>query len=180
MTETGVQRVLSRAMLRLLRPMRESTGEASFKKGFWSSEEGAELVEFAVSSLVLLVVLFGIIESCIVFYMWNTAAESAREASRWASVRGTDCNNPNITDGSCTAGVGASAAQIQAYAQSFPGAGNMNVSVEWCSSSGANCGSETATPGNIVQVNVAYSFASVPFVSANALSVSSTSQSVVW
>jgi Flp pilus assembly protein TadG len=155
-------------------------GQNSLGRRLWSGEEGAELVEFAVGSLILFTVVFGIIELSLVFFMWNTAAESAREASRWASVRGTDCSNPNITDGSCTAGVGASAAQIQSYAKSLPGAASMTVSVKWCDSSDANCGSSTAAPGHIVQVNVAYTFLSVPFIGKGGLTVSSTSQSVIW
>ena len=79
-----------------------------------------------MSSLVLFGFAIGLMELCMVLFMYNTAAEAAREASRWAAVRGTDCSNPNITDGSCpSGGGGATAAQIQAYARSLPGAGAM-------------------------------------------------------
>ena len=130
--------------------------------------------------MILIALIFGIIEMGIVFFMHNTTAEAAREASRWASVRGTDCSNPNIDDGSCVAGVGATAAQIQAYAQKLPGAKSMNVTVQWCDAAGQNCGSANLGAGNTVKVRASYQFASVPFVTRKALSVSSTSESVIW
>jgi len=153
---------------------------AGRKRSWLRGEAGAELVEFALSSSILFLLMFGVIGFGLVFFMENTAAEAARETSRWASVRGTDCNNPNITDGSCVNGVGATAQQIQAYGQSLPGAGGMTVTVQWCNSAGASCGTANLGAGNTVQVKEAYKFASVPFVTNNSLSVSSTSESVIW
>lgn len=137
-------------------------------------------MEFALSSSILFMLMFGVIGFGVVFFMENTTAEAARETSRWASVRGTDCDNPQITDGSCVNGVGATAQQIQAYGKSLPGASGMTVSVQWCNSAGASCGTANLGAGNTVRVKVSYQFASVPFVTTKALSVSSTSESVIW
>lgn len=150
-------------------------------KAFLSGEEGAELVEFAMSAIILVGFFLGVMGLCLVFFMYNTAAEAARETTRWASVRGTDCSNPNITDGSCpSVGGGATTAQVQAYGKSLPGAGGMTVTVKWCNSSGASCATTNLGAGNTVKVTEAFTFASVPFVSRGALTVSSTSQSVIW
>lgn len=151
------------------------------------SEEGAELVEFALASSVLFIFIFGLMQLCIVFFMYNTTAEVARETSRWASVRGTtssvtsngvtSCANPNIS------GCPASTSSIQSFAQSFVGGPGLTVQSWWCNSDGqTNCvtSQSNALPGNIVKVKVSYSFATVPFVSRSALTVSSTSEVVIW
>jgi Flp pilus assembly protein TadG len=151
------------------------------------SDEGAELVEFAISVSVLFLFIFGLMELCIVFFMYNNCAEAARETTRWASVRGasssvtnagiTSCANPNITE--CPATI----AQIQSYAQSFVGGPGMTVTASWCNSDGqTNCvqTQSNALPGNVVKVKVSYAFASVPFVSKSSLTVASTSEMVIW
>jgi hypothetical protein len=51
-------------------------------------EEGATLVEMALSASVLFVLLFGIIEVCMALYAYNFVSEAAREATRYAVVRG--------------------------------------------------------------------------------------------
>jgi Flp pilus assembly protein TadG len=148
------------------------------------TEEGAELVEFALASTVLFLFVFGLMELCIVFFMYNTVAEAARETSRWASVRGTGsyvtsgvCTNPNIT------GCPATTTAIQSFAQSFIGGPSMTVQTSWCNSDGVtNCSTSqsNALPGNIVKIKVSYTFGSVPFISKSALTVSSTSEMVIW
>jgi Flp pilus assembly protein TadG len=155
---------------------------------FLRAEDGAELVEFALSSLVLYILTFGFMQLCLVFFMFNTTAEVARETSRWASVRGTassvtvngvtSCANPNITE--CPATI----TQIQNFAMSsLAGSGGMNVQVWWCNADGqTNCVQTqgNATPGHVVKVNVSYTFANVPFVRNAPLAVSSTSEMVIW
>jgi Flp pilus assembly protein TadG len=156
-------------------------------RGGFGNEEGAELVEFALASTVLFLFIFGLMQLCVVFFMYNTAAEVARETTRWASVRGssssvtsngvTSCANPNIT------GCPASTTSIQSFAQSFVGGPGFTVQSWWCNSDGqTNCvtSQSNALPGNIVKVKVSYNFATVPFVSRSGLTVSSTSEMVIW
>jgi len=141
------------------------------------NELGAELVEFALSSAVFFIFIFGVFELCLVLFMYNTAAGAARETTRWASVRGALCSNLSI--GSCPATL----SQVQDYGKTLPGAGNMSVQVWWCNSDGqTNCvqNPSNAQQGNVVKVNVSYTFASVPFVSKGALTVASTSAAVIW
>jgi Flp pilus assembly protein TadG len=166
-------------------PHRWSAGLCSQRKQSGTrlrGEEGAALVEFAFSVSVLFLVVFGFLWLCVVLFMYNTAAEAAREATRWASVRGTTsgtsgtCNNPNITE--CPA----TNPQIVSYAQSLVGASGMTVQAWWCDSTGANCvtAQSSATPGNIVKVQVTYSLASIPLITNTAYGVSSTSEMVIW
>jgi Flp pilus assembly protein TadG len=154
-----------------------------------SDEVGQELVEFAFGASVVFLLIFGIMELSIVLFTYNSVAEAAREACRWACVRGinssitsngaTTCANPNMTI--CPAQI----SDIQNYAERMPGMSSPNatVSVSWCNSDGVtNCvtSESNAKPGNMVKVTVSYTFASVPFVSKQALTLSSTSEEVIW
>jgi Flp pilus assembly protein TadG len=152
-------------------------------------EAGQELIEFAFGASVVFVLIFGVMELCIVLFTYSSIAEAAREASRWACVRGTNssitangtttCANPNMS--TCPAQI----SDVQSYAERMPGMSNPNatVSVLWCDSDGVtNCvtSESNAKPGNIVKVTVSYTFASVPFISKGALTLSSTSEKVIW
>ena len=152
-----------------------------------AAKKGAELVEFALASTIFFFFVFGFMELCTVLFMYNTVAEAARETSRWASVRGasssvtaggvTSCANPYITQ--CPA----TATQVQNYARSFIGGPGMTVTASWCNADGqTNCvaSNSNALKGNIVKVKVTYTFANMPFIAKNALSVSSTSEMVIW
>lgn len=152
-------------------------------------ESGSEVLEFALCANVFFAFVFGFMELCVVLFMMNSVAETARQAARWASVRGTNssvtvngttsCGNPNITK--CPA----QASDIQTYADGLPGmsSANTTVTVNWCNSdgtSGCSTSESNAKPGNIVKVKVSYKFASVPFVSKTAITFSSTAEKVVW
>lgn len=156
-------------------------------KNLLRADDGAEVVEFAVASGVFFLFLFGLMEMCLVFFMYQTAAEAARETSRWASVRGvassvtvngvTTCSNPNIT------GCPAALAQVESYGKTLVGASSMNVQAWWCNSDGqTSCVQDPskALKGNIVKVKVSYTLASMPFVPTAATTVSSTSEMVIW
>lgn len=150
-------------------------------------EEGSTLVEMAVASATLFCVLFGIIWMCMALYSYNFVSEAARDAARWAIVRGSaSCGNtPNLTDCNATA------AEIQTYVQSmgYPGitSANLSVTTTWLSASAAPpttwtaCNPNTCNaPGNEVEVQVTYSVPFfVPFVNISTISVSSTSEMVI-
>lgn len=141
------------------------------------SEEGYEIVEFAFSATILFVFFFGVCWLGMAFYFTSTASEVARQASRWAAVRGADCNNPQITDGTCPS----TAAQIRAYASScLPGASRMRVSVNWYAPGSTSAVSTNQGAGGSVKVVVSYTFASFPLIGVRGFTVSSTSQSVIW
>lgn len=107
-------------------------------------EEGNSLVEMAlVSAFVFLPMMFGIIQFSYALYAYNFVNMAARQATRYAAVRGApsclisstfvDCNlgpsggsNPTTTSGS---------AALQTYVQSltYPGinANNLTVTATW-------------------------------------------------
>ena len=144
-------------------------------------DEGSDIVEMALVSSVLFAMLFGVIEVSLALYTFNYVSDAAREATRYASVRGSSCNlltNCNAT-----------AAQIQTYVQNlgYPGMkpANTTVTSTWLSPSAApvtwsTCGGTCNAPGDAVQVTVTYSFPlGLPFVSKSVLSLHSTSMMVI-
>ena len=140
------------------------------------SEDGSTLVEMALTMIILLMILFGLIEMCLALYTYHFVSDAAREGSRFAIVRGSACELPGYE---CNA----TATQIQTYVQGlgFPGINpsNMTVTTTWSAyPGGAVCACND--PGDLVTVNVSYKFPlAIPFVPASTLAMSSTSSMVI-
>lgn len=157
----------------------------------WSrvlGSDGATLVEFALASSIMFVLLIGIMEVCMALFAYHYVNEAAREASRWAMVRGSQSctNTPALTD------CGASETDIQNYVKNlgYPSiiGNNTTVTVNWMSASAtqpttwSSCGTSLgcAAPGNAVQVTVKYAFPfTIPFIPNKTLNLQSTSQVVI-
>ena len=146
--------------------------------------DGAAIIEFAVASAVLMPVLFGIIEMSLAFYSFNFVAEAAREATRYAAVRGsTSClNTPGLADCNFT-----TSAPLQTYVRGLglPGANNVTVTVSWLSASNTTpttwtaCGTACNAPGNEVKVFVRYTLPlAIPYA-GDRFSFGSTSEMVI-
>ena len=136
-------------------------------------EHGASLVEFALASSLLFMTLFGIFAVCTALYSYVFVSESAREASRYALVRGASC--VGFTDCNITS------AQINTYVKglNYPGisTANLTASAAW---SGNYTPAEA--PGNIVTVTVVYTFPlNIPFwpKSGKSIRMSSSSQMTI-
>ena len=139
-------------------------------------EQGSTIVEFAVGASVLLMVVFGIILMALALYTYNVVSESAREATRYAIVRGSACHFASA----CPAASG----DIQTYVQNlgFPGSSTLVATPAWsaypaggaCKHAGCN------GPGDQVTVTVSYSFpVAIPFVPNRTISMSSTAAMVI-
>ena len=136
-------------------------------------EEGATLVEFAVSSALLFTCLFGIFGLCGALYSYNFVADAAHEATRYAIVRGSACSG--LTNCNATS------AQLQTYVRNlgYPGIipNNLTAAATW---SGAN--SPSNAPGNTVSVTITYAYRlNIPFWprSGTILHLSDTSQMTI-
>jgi len=139
----------------------------------WREEDGATLVEFAISSAVLFMCLFGIFGLCGALYSYNFIADAAHDATRYALVRGSACTG--FTD------CGVTSAQLQTYVRNlgYPGivASNLTAAATW---SGAN--TPNNAPGNTVSVTVTYTYPlNIPFWprSGTILHLSSSSQMTI-
>jgi Flp pilus assembly protein TadG len=135
-------------------------------------EDGATIVEMALACTILLGMLLSLVEVSLALYAYNYTSEAAREAARWAIVRGSMCstNTPGLDH--CNA----SQTDIQNYVQGlgYPYSNVMTVSVSYvtvtattnangnlsstwtaCSTSGGNT---CNLPGNQVKVTVICNF----------------------
>ena len=143
-------------------------------------EQGSAIVETAISMVLLLTVLFGVIEICLALYTYHYISDAAREGTRYAIVRGSACEAPGNP---CPA----TAAEVQSYVQGlgFPGISSsaMTVTTAWSAYPvGGTCSPSAScnNPGNLVTVTVNYKFPlSIPFVPNSNISMSSTSAMVI-
>lgn len=147
-------------------------------------EEGATLVEMGIASVIFFGVLFAIVEFSFALYTYSVVTNSAREAARYAIVRGSSLGTVCTAPGAATCI--AQASDIQAYVKQmgFPGIDPSRVTVDttWpgtvgvCSPSATPCNN----PGNIVQVVVTYNFPlSIPYFSGTQLNLRSTAQMLI-
>jgi Flp pilus assembly protein TadG len=144
-------------------------------------EEGTDLVEFAIMSILLMTLLFGIAGFGHALYAYHFVSSEARDATRWAAVNGSTCSD----DGSCTAP--ATAADIQTYVKDHipPGIDSSQVSANpsWPptgSNGPTTCSTTANAPGCTVEVQVTYNFHFIfPLISTSPLPLSSTSEMVI-
>jgi Flp pilus assembly protein TadG len=148
------------------------------------AEEGATLVEFAISCSVLLMMLLGIIQVSLLVYTYDFVSEAARDGARYAIVRGSKC----IGFPDCNA----TSTQIQAHIQTlnFPAinTSNLTATAVWCQAAAAppnmvwsTCTATTPKiQGNAVKVTVQYPFPlNIPFWGKTTVNLSNSSQMVM-
>jgi Flp pilus assembly protein TadG len=127
--------------------------------------DGQALVETALSCVVLFGFVFCYIELCIAVYAHNMISECAREATRYAIVRGSTCQTGSGV--SCTATADSITAYVMGRGWPNPG-GTMNVYPTFPDGD--------QKPGSRVQVYITYTLPMiVPFIPAQALTMKSMS-----
>src|SRR5262249_3356086 len=154
---------------------------------------GAALVEYAFIGMIFLTLIFGISGFGHALFAYHFVNEAAKEAARYAAVRGATCG----TDSSCTAANSATGtagpttqADIAAYVNSlapqsintalvtttatWPGPGSPPI----CSGVYNGAGPwPPKSPGCTVQVQVQYSYSFIfPLIRSTALNMSSTAE----
>lgn len=134
------------------------------------SEHGSAVVETALSFIVLLTMIFGILLISLALYTYNFIADAAREGTRYAMVRGSTCQG-------FASACPATASNVQTYVKGlgFPGIdpAAMTVTTTWPVGN-------SNIPGNPVRVTVQYNFPlAIPFLTARTLNLTSSSQMVI-
>ncbi|SRR6266478_5723368 len=166
-----------------------------------TAERGAALVEYAFVLIIFLSLIFGISGFGHALFAYHYANEAAKEATRYAAVRGLNCSN----DGSCVASNSASGTagptsqtDIQAYVASITpqsiDSSQVVATATWPGpSSPAICFNDVTlkdgtvvakvpnnSPGCTVQVQVQYPYNFVfPLIHTSTLTLSSTSEMVI-
>ena len=145
-------------------------------------ESGGSLIEAAISFTLLISVMACVVQASLALYSYHIVADAAREASRYAIVRGSSsCSNtPNLTNCNATSD------QIQTWVRnlSFPFiiSNHLSVTTTW-PTTGSNCypsSSPCNNPSNLVNVVVTYAFPlNLPMWSGGTINISSTSQMVI-
>lgn len=137
------------------------------------------MVEMALSLIVLLTILFGLIEICLALYTYHYVSDAAREGTRYAIVHGASCQVSGV---SCTV----TKPQIQTYVQNlgYPGITTSAMTVTTTYSpypAGGTCVAALCNgPGDLATVTAQYKFPlSIPFVPSRTLTISSTSSMVI-
>lgn len=137
------------------------------------SERGSTLAEFAIVSIAVLTLIFGIIDFGRAIYSYHLVSNGARLGTRYAIVHGT---------ASCEGG---SPDPLQSYVSSqapLVGLGALTVTTT-CPGGNTGCTSSSSPfdgTGCLVSVQVAYSFHFlVPIVSALTVPMTSTSTMVI-
>ena len=125
-------------------------------------ERGAETLEFALSLVLILLLVLGIMEFGRFVYAYNILAGATREATRYAIVHGSKSGTP-ATAADITA-------QVRHWAVGLdPNA--LTVSTTWTPAN---------TPGSTVQVQTSYRLVPVAtLILANPITIGSRSQLVI-
>ena len=155
------------------------------------TQRGTAMVEFAFIFIVLITLMFAIMGFGHVLYAYHFVNNEAKEATRWASVNGSNCGLDSSCNGAGYMNNGpASAANVNTYVQNHvpPGIDPTKVSISACGvAGGAACATSTPQvctttvgtggaavgpipnyPGCTVQVTVNYPF-QFPFALLNTL-----------
>jgi len=149
-------------------------------------EEGATLVEMAITSMLILAALFGLIQAFWALYAYNYVDNASRQATRYAIVRGstykgTNCSSPGWA--TCVA-QGGNTGDVAQYVRTlaYPGIDTSQVTVTttWPGGVGVCPAAPCNNPGNLVKVVVSYPYSfHIPFVRAASFTMASTSQMVI-
>lgn len=166
---------------------------------FVREERGSYLLEFAITTTILFLLLIGILDCSFALYAHHFVSYASEEATRYAAVRGADWSSacatsapPGFTLGyDCTA----SASDIQNYVQSLapPGLAASSITVNttssfvWpgttpdCSTGPCSaCSANSNGQGCFVRVQVSYPFRfTLPLLPQSSINLNATSEKVI-
>ena len=159
---------------------------AGAARRLWVEESGSELVEFAMTSSLLLLVIFGIMDCSRALYTYHYVAQAARLGTRYASVRGVSATGLlcGISPFQCVA----TASDVSNYVKSMSplglSASGLTIATTWPGTTpvGTVCNllAINNSPGCTVNVKVSYTFSFIlPFLPRSALPMTSTSKMVI-
>jgi Flp pilus assembly protein TadG len=126
-------------------------------------EDGQSLIEFALTSVLFFMMVFGIIEFGLAIWQYNMVSDLAQEGARWAVVRGS----------SSTLLPTATSTELQNYVQSRSPGFTVTVTATPADPSSAG-------PGTPISVQVTSSFSPVSaLIPTTTLNLTSTATMIV-
>jgi len=145
------------------------------------TEGGATMVEFALATTILFAMVFGIIQLSMALYSYHFTADAAREATRWAIVRGSlSCTNtPALNKCNATPTDIANVVKSLGYPGIDPN--QLTVTTTYKNPDNTLCTTGICNaPGNSVQIRVSYAFLlQIPFSTSPLLHLGSTSMMTI-
>jgi Flp pilus assembly protein TadG len=143
----------------------------------WKSEHGATQVEFALVTVLLVMVLLGVVEMGRMILAYNTVVDAARAGARYAMVHGyyrsgSGADGPSGPTCPCT--------QVNTVVQNYAAAGYLNTSSSSLTITVSYPDSNNL-PGDRVSVSVQYAYSPILgyFGSILNKTLSSTSEGVI-
>jgi Flp pilus assembly protein TadG len=154
-----------------------------------NNQRGSTLVEFGLVAIILLSLLFGIIDFSRALYAYHFVANAAREATRFAIVRGGTCTGLS----SCPADADAISTYVFQMAQAngiTQNSSDIETVTTWnnppssaCNIKGYSNGVDPQLPDNpgcVVQINVTLHFKFIfPLLPTGTYNMKSGSQMVI-
>jgi Flp pilus assembly protein TadG len=163
--------------------------------GLARDERGSELVEFAVTAVLLVAIVFGVIDFGMAMYAEHFVSSAAQQGARYAIVRGSDwtstCSTSAPPNFVLSYHCNASSSDVQNYVKSLAGMGlsstNVSAAASWpgttpdCASACSACTTATNATGCMVQVQVTYTFTflKLRFLPQSVLKLTSTAEQVI-
>jgi len=160
-------------------------------------ERGSALVEFAISAVLLIMLLFGVFQGMLAMYIYHYTAWAAQQGARFAQVRGYTWSSLGVSNYCGTSAppnftmaydCEAKTSDIQNYVQTLgainPSSLTINTTKSYVwpghtpSGSTAGC-AQTNSKGCLVQVTATYTFNFIPFVPFTGLKMTATSEKVI-
>ena len=109
---------------------------------FWARQAGQSMVEFALTSLIIIPMLFAMIDVGVYFWVDTTLANAVREGAHYASVHGSQSSAPS-GPGNDSAVI----SEVNSHITGLPNPANVTVQVTWTPNN---------SPGSQVTVDANY------------------------
>lgn len=145
----------------------------SARSGTREGERGATMVEFALTALLFLTLVFGVIGFGQALSTYDLVANAARVGSRYAMVRGSACPAADCP---------ATATSIQTYVRSKSvgiNTANLSVTPTYQADAAAGCTTAANSPGCIVDVTVSYPAVKFNLIPKYSFTFTSSSQMLI-
>jgi Flp pilus assembly protein TadG len=148
-------------------------------------EDGNNLIEYALVFMFFMSMVLGIVDFSRALYTYHFLSNAAREATRYAAVRGSTCND-DLSCSAATPDTGPAApgnTVIQDYVKTIvppgvnPNPPDLTTIPSW---PGAGACAGQNNPGCPVEVQVSYKFNFVvPYIRTTPLTLSSSSEMII-
>jgi len=155
----------------------------------YPSECGSSMLEFAFSAIIFFTLVFGCVGLTMALYTYEVVNQYARDASRYAMVRGKNCYLADLTT-SCSIGTGSTAnTALKTYLnhQIYPGINGANLTVGTAYAKAPGAGQCTTSPstdcngsGDQVTVTITYPYLyNIPFIPSRPFTMHGSSTMII-